>query len=185
VRTSDVQQAKELSFLVGMANISFTEAQSTLSGPNQTVASSGSVAAISGMLHYRFLTSGKRAFYSQFTFPMMGGEGSYLSGGAGMEYYWGENSARNTLHDSTTTLAISPVMRFFALGQLNLAYLAYNTLSAKKSDTLLELELGGGLSRQFSKFTLRAQAGIARGVGVTTTTMGMKLFVGATFFFED
>lgn len=168
-----------------MANVSFTETQTTLSGPNQTTPSSGSVMSISGMLHYRFLTNGKRAFYSQLTFPLMASQGSYLNGGVGMEYYWGENSARNTLQDSTTTLSISPVARFFALGQINLAYLAYDTLTAKKSDTLLEIELGGGISRQFSKFTLRAQAGMARGVGVTTSTMGMKLFAGATFFFDD
>lgn len=168
-----------------MANVSFTESESALTGPNQTVPASGSVAAISGMLHYRFKTVDRKAFYGQFTFPLMGGAtGSYLSGGAGMEYYWGQAAARNVLSDITTSLIISPVTRYFMLTQLNLGYISYVTETAKKNDTLLEVELGGGLSRQFNKWTLRAQASIARGVGVATNTMGMKAMVGGIFFLD-
>ena len=171
--------------MIGMANISFTENQTTLQGPNQTVPFSGSVSSISGSLHYRFLTVDRKAFYSQFTFPLMGGStGTYLAGGAGMEYYWGSMSSKASLSDSTTSLVLSPTMRYFVLSQLNIGYLSYTTLTAKKNDTLMEIELGGGLSKAFTKWTLRAQASMARGIGVTTTTMGMKLFFGGIFFLD-
>lgn len=170
--------------MLGMANVSFSESQSTLQGPNQTIPFSGSISNIVGQLHYRFLTEGRKAFYTQFTFPLMASTGSYLSGGAGMEYYWGQASARSTLTDANSSLMISPITRYFALFQLNMGYISYNTLTAKKNDTLVEIELGGGLSRQFSKWTLRAQASMARGVGVTTNTMGMKVLLGGIFFLD-
>lgn len=179
-----LKQSDEFSLLVGMTNIGFTESQSSLQGPNQSTAASGSVAGISGMLHYRFRTDDRKAFFSQFTFPLMASQGTYLSGGAGMEYYWGQVPARIVLKDATTSFTLSPVTRYFALVGINLGYLAYLTPTAKKNDTLLELEAGLGISRKFSKFTIRAQAGMARGVGVATTTMGMKAMVGGIFFLD-
>jgi hypothetical protein len=101
-----------------------------------------------------------------------------------MEYYWGQATSRSVLKDATTSFTLSPVMRYFAYGGLNMGYIAYLTPTAKKNDTLLEIELGGGLSRRFSKFSLRVQAGMARGVGVATTTMGMKAMVGGIFFLD-
>lgn len=180
-----IKQSDELSVLMGMTNISFTESQSTLTGPNAQVAASGAVSGISGQLHYRFLTLGRKAFYGQFTFPMMAAAlGSYIAGGAGMEYYWGQTTAKAVLSDATTSFTVSPVWRYFAYGGINMGYLAYVTETAKKNDTLLEVELGGGLSKKFSSWTLRAQAGMARGVGVTTSTMGMKAMLGGIFFLD-
>lgn len=168
-----------------MTNISFTESESSLSGPNSSEAASGSVSGISGQLHYRFLTSGKKAFYGQFTFPLTASAtGSYLSTGAGMEYYWGQSSSRAVLLDATTSFTVSPIWRYFAYGGLNLGYLAYLTETAKKNDTLLELEAGGGLSKKFNSWTLRASAGMAKGVGITTSTMGMKVMLGGIFFLD-
>lgn len=179
-----MKQSDEFSVLVGMANIGFTENQSSLSGPNQQEAASGSVASISGMLHYRFKTTEKLAWYGQFTFPLMGGEGTYLAAGGGVEYYFGKNPAKIILQDATTSFTLIPVTRYFLIGGLNMAYISYLTETAKKNDTLLEIDIGGGMSRKFNKWTLRAQAGIARGVGVATTTMGMKAMVGGIFFLD-
>lgn len=170
--------------MIGMANIGFTENQSSLSGPNVSEAASGSVASISGMLHYRFRTDEKLAWYGQFTFPMMASEGSYISGGGGIEYYFGKAPAKIILQDSITSFTLTPVTRYFLIGGLNMGYISYITETAKKNDTLLEIDLGGGISHRFSKWTLRAQAGIARGVGVATTTMGMKAMVGGIFFLD-
>lgn len=170
--------------MMGMANIGFTETQAALSGPNQQTPSSGSVASISGMLHYRFKTEEKRAWFGQFTFPLMGGEGTYLAAGGGMEYYFGNAPARIVLKDNTTSFTLSPVTRYFLMGGLNIAYISYLTETAKKNDTLLELEAGCGMSRRFSKWTLRLQGGLARGVGVATTTMGMKAMIGGIFFLD-
>jgi hypothetical protein len=166
-----------------MANVSVTETESALSGPNQTEVASGSVAGISGQVHYRFLTTGRYAWYGQATFPLMASEGTYLSAGGGIEYYWG-TPARSVLKDLTTSFVLTPRMRYFLSGGINLGYIAYNTETAKKNDTLIEIELGGGMSYKFNKWTLRASAGIARGTGIATTTMGMKAMVGGIFFLD-
>lgn len=170
--------------LLGMTNISFQETESSLQGPNQTTAASGSVSGISGMLHYRFRTDNRVAWYSQFTFPLMASQGTYLSAGGGLEYYWGQAPARAVLNDATTTFILTPVTRYFLSAGLNVGYLAYLTETAKKNDTMFELELGAGASRKFKKWTLRAQAGIARGTGIATNTMGMKAMVGGIFFLD-
>lgn len=124
------------------------------------------------------------AWYGQFTFPLMASQGSYLSGGGGVEYYFGKNPAKIILQDATTSFILSPVTRYFVMGGLNMAYISYLTETAKKNDTLLEIDLGGGMSRRFDKWTLRLQGGIARGVGVATTTMGMKAMIGGIFFLD-
>lgn len=182
--SSGLKKSNEFSFLIGMANIGFTENQSTLTGPNMSEAASGSVASISGMLHYRFRTDEKIAWYGQFTFPLMASEGTYLAGGGGLEYYFGKAPAKIILQDSTTSFTLTPVTRYFLMAGINMGYISYVTETAKKNDTLLEIDLGGGMSRRFEKWTLRAQAGIARGVGVATTTMGMKAMVGGIFFLD-
>jgi hypothetical protein len=181
---SNLKKSDEFSMLIGMTNIGFTEGQSSLSGPNLSTPASGSVAGISGMLHYRFKTNEKTAWYSQFTFPLMATEGTYMSAGGGMEYYFGQAPAKITLSDSTTTLTLTPLSRYFVWGGLNLGYLAYLTETAKKNDTMLEIDLGGGWSKKFTSWTLRAQAGLSRGVGVATTSMGMKAMVGGIFFLD-
>lgn len=181
---SGLKKSDEFSLMIGMANVSFTESQSTLAGPNQQTPASGSVASISGMLHYRFRMEEKMAWYGQFIFPLMASEGSYLSAGGGVEYYFGKSPAKIILKDATTSFTLIPVTRFFVMGGLNMAYIAYVTETAKKNDTLLEIDIAGGMSRKFNKWTLRAQAGIARGVGVATTTMGMKAMIGGIFFLD-
>ncbi len=168
---------------MGMANVSFTENEGSQEGPNKQEAASGSVAGISGQIHYRFKTTGRIGWYTQATFPLMAGEGTYLSGGGGLEYYWG-TPARSVLKDLTTSFTITPTTRYFANLGVNLGYIAYNTETAKKNDTLIEVEIGGGVSHKFKKWTLRAQAGMARGTGIVTNTMGMKAMVGGIFFLD-
>lgn len=170
--------------MVGMANLSLTENALSLTGPNQKTAMSGKVSSINGLLHYRFMNFEKISLFGQFSFPLMANEGTYLSGGAGAEYYFGEASSKMTLNDSITSLVITPTMRYFAYGALNIAYVSYTTLTAKKNDTLFEVELGGGISRKFSKFSLRGQAGFARGVGVISTTTALKAMIGGIFFLD-
>jgi hypothetical protein len=180
----ELKPSNELSVMIGMVNVSFNEAQTSLQGENQTTPASGSVSSINGMLHYRFKTEDRIAWFTQFSFPLIASQGSYLGGGGGLEYYWGKSPAKMNIKDATTSFTLTPITRFYALGALNMGYLAYLTETAKKNDTLLEVELGGGLSRKFKYFTLRSQASVARGVGVTTSTLGMKFMLGGIFFLD-
>lgn len=170
--------------MLGMVNVSYVESQTSLQGENQTKAASGSVSSINGTIHYRFKTEDRFAWFSQFTFPLTASQGSYLGGGGGLEYYWGKSPAKMNIQDATTSFTLTPITRFFMLGAVNMGYLAYLTETAKKNDTLLEVELGGGLSRKFKYFNLRSQASLARGIGVTTTSIGMKFMIGGIFFLD-
>lgn len=169
---------------MGMANVSITENASSLQGENVQQPASAAVSVIASQMHYRFRTDDRKAWYGQFTFPLMASTGTYMSGGGGMEYYWGKAPARIVLRDSNTSLTVSPITRYFALFGVNMAYVSYITPTAQKNDTILEIDLGGGISRRFNKWTLRATAGLARGVGVATTSMGMKAMIGGTFFLD-
>jgi hypothetical protein len=171
--------------MIGMANVSFTENQSTLTGPNIAEAASGSISSINAGIHYRFPTESRYAWFTQLSIPLMSSStGTYFSGGGGLEYSWGQSASRSVLKDSTTSLVVSPVTRYFVAGELNAAYMAYTTLEAKKSDSLLEVGGFGGVSRKVSKYHLRAQAGVGRGVGVSTSTLAIKLMAGITTFFD-
>ncbi len=168
-----------------MANVSFTENKSTLSGPNISEAASGSISSINALIHYRFKNETPRSWFVQTNIPLMSGStGNYLSGGGGIEFTWGETSAKSILKDATTSLVVSPITRYFLGLETNIAYIAYLTETSKKSDTLLEIGGYGGLSRKVGKFYLRIQAGIDRGVGVNTSTMGIKALFGGTIFLD-
>lgn len=171
--------------MLGMANIGFTENQSTLTGPNISEAASGSISSINASIHYRFPTNARYAWFIQSSIPLLTNSiGTYFSGGGGIEYSWGQSLARSVLKDSTTSLVISPITRYFFAAELNMAYMAYTTETAKKSDSLLEIGAFAGVSRKLGKIHLRLQAGGARGVGVSTSTIGIKAMLGATFFYD-
>jgi hypothetical protein len=184
-KASGLKFSDELSILMGVANVSFTENKSTLTGPNISEAASGSISSLNALLHYRFKNDTPRSWFAQTNIPIMSGTtGNYLSAGGGIEFTWGEASAKSILKDSTTSLVVYPITRYFLGLETNIAYIAYLTETAKKSDTLLEIGGYGGLSRRLGKFCLRIQAGIDRGVGVNTSTMSMKALFGGTIFLD-
>lgn len=182
---SEMKFSEELNIMIGMANVSFTENQSQLTGPNASEAASGSISSINTLLHYRFKNDSQRSWFVQANVPLASGAtGSYLSSGGGLEFIWGKAASRTILKDSTTSLTISPTLRYFAAIEANIAYIAYLTETAKRSDTLLELGGYGGISYKVSNYHLRVQAGIDRGIGVNTTTLGMKAMLGGTIFLD-
>ncbi len=184
-KSSGLKFSNELSILLGVANVSFTENQSTLSGPNISEAASGSISSMNALLHYRFKNDSPRSWFVQTNIPIMSGStGNYLSGGGGIEFTWGEVSAKSILKDSTTSLVVYPITRYFLGVETNIAYIAYLTETAKKSDTLLEIGGYGGISRKIGKYYLRAQAGVDRGVGINTSTLGIKALFGGTIFLD-
>jgi hypothetical protein len=184
-KSSGLKFSNELSILLGIANVGFTENQSTLSGPNISEAASGSISSMNALLHYRFKNDSPRSWFVQTNIPIMSGStGNYLSGGGGIEFTWGEVSAKSILKDSTTSLVVYPITRYFLGIETNIAYIAYLTETAKKSDTLLEIGGYGGISRKIGKYYLRAQAGVDRGVGINTSTLGIKALFGGTIFLD-
>lgn len=176
--------SRELAYMLGLVNYSYQEGTSSLKGENQLAAFSGSVANISAAFNYRFLTKGRYSFYTHLSFPLMPGEGTYIAGGGGIEYHFGEGTTKTVLRDATSTFSVTPRMRYFLLFDLGAGYLAYNTETAKKNDTLIDTSFGAGLIRKVGNWNVRAQATYTRGVGIVTTGSGIKIFVGPTTFFD-
>lgn len=182
---SGLNYSKELNILLGMVNSSYTENESSLTGPNTTTISSGAISSLNALLHYRFKNEEKHAWFAQVNIPLASGAtGSYLSTGGGLEYIWGKVPTRSTLSDSKTSLMVSPTLRYFAGAEGNIAYITYFTESAKKSDTLVEIGGYGGLGYKMSRYDLRFQAGFNRGVGVNTSVNTIKAFFGLSYYID-
>lgn len=178
---------KEFGISVGMANISFTEAQSGLAGENIKQPASGSTSNMSLQAFYKFLPGLKRSTYLYSTVPAMSsGQSSYFSVGAGMEFYFNEIGSRMQMSNSGTTIKITPRLRYFWGFEGGVGYITYLTLTEKKTDFLMDLGLMGGFTYPINeKWSLRTQLTIARGTGINTTTMEMKAFIGGTFYLDN
>lgn len=176
----------ELTFSLGMASISYTENEKTIQGENVREAASGSVSAIVGNAQYKFSSNLKRAYYINASFPLINsGEGTYLAGGVGVEFYLSDLSSKFGHYDSGTQVILTPTLRYFWGGEAGFAYLVYNTESATKTDILLDLGLLGGASYVFSdKITVKATFALLKGTGAIASTFGMRALVGASFYYD-
>jgi hypothetical protein len=177
--------SKELNIMIGMVNSSYTENESSITGPNTSEVSAGAISSINALLHYRFKNEDTHAWFAQANIPLLSGStGSYLSAGGGLEFIWGKASTRSTLSDAKTSLTVTPTLRYFAGVESNIAYVTYFTETAKKSDTMVELGGYGGIGYKLSRYDLRFQAGFDRGIGVNTTATTIKAGVGITYYVD-
>ena len=178
---------KEFGISVGMANISFTEAQSGLAGENIKQPASGSTSNISLQAFYKFLPGLKRSAYLYSTVPAMSsGQSSYFSAGAGLEFYFNEIGSRMQMSNNGTTIKVTPRLRYFWGFEAGVGYFTYLTLTEKKTDFLMDLGvMGGGTYPINDKWSLRMQLTIARGTGINTTAMEMKAFLGGIFYLDN
>ncbi len=182
---SGLNYSKELNIMMGMVNSSYTENESSLTGPNTSEVSAGAISSINALFHYRFKNEDTYAWFAQASVPLLSGStGSYLSGGGGLEFIWGKASTRSTLSDSKTSLTVTPTLRFFAGLESNIAYVTYFTETAKKSDTQVELGGYGGIGYKLGSYDLRFQAGFDRGVGVNTTATTIKAGLGLSYYVD-
>jgi hypothetical protein len=176
---------KEISYNIGLVNASYVESQSTLTGKNVTQASSGSISSISGQINYKFAPGLERSSYFSGTFPLLPNPtGSYFGAHFGSEFYFGTSSGSKVNYShSGTSIKLKPKNLFFWSLEGGLGYLVYNTVTAKKTDILLDLGANLGMLYTFSeRVRLRGTLGMTRGTGVATTTMEMKAFAGVTYF---
>jgi hypothetical protein len=177
---------EEITYSVGMVNASYAENEGTLTGQNVSEAASGSISSISGNVLWKFLPGIDKSVYLSGTFPLMvNPQGSYFGAHSGIEFYFGNKmGSRMRMENSGTTIRIKPGNYYFWGLEGGVAYLAYSTLTAKKTDILLDLgAFAGGTYLINDNWQLRGQAGFSRGTGVQTTVTEMKFFVGVTKHF--
>lgn len=184
---ADEELLQEISYSVGAVNASYAEGQGNLTGENVAEPASGSVMSISGNVNWKFKPGLERSYYLSGTFPLVPNpQGSYFGAHVGMESYFGKTGSRMRLNNSGTTLKLKPGNNFFWGLEGGVGYLAYTTESAKKTDILLDLGALVGMNYIYSdNWQFRMSAGFARGTGVVTTVMEMKVFAGVTYILAD
>jgi hypothetical protein len=177
----------QLNFGTGMINSSFTETPSGLapaegSGAPEEIAS-GSVPVIGAFLEYERFYNSKVSIVGKSAFPLMpGAAGSYVFLGTGLNYYFKSLSSIGSFTTRDSRIIIVPKWRFHAGGGLGGAYLIYNTETAKKSDTLVELSGNVGATYTKNKtWGYRSEFIMGRGIGFNSTAMTMKVFIGLTY----
>lgn len=174
----------EFTASTGLAMISFTEGEKSIQGENVQEAASGTVTAMSLNVQYKMAEDFKKSYYISATFPLLpSAEGTYIAFGGGMEYYFNDVGAKVGLFNSGTTINFTPNFRYFIGAEVGGGYLVYNTESAKKSDALFEIGGNGGIVYSMSdSWAIKAVLGVMKGSGVVTSTLGIRAFVGATFY---
>lgn len=177
----------QINFGVGMINSSVTETPSGLtpssSSSREEEVGSGSVPVIGAFLEYEKFFNSKLSLVGRSAFPLMpGAEGSYVSLGTGLNYYFQSLSSTGSFATKESTIFIVPTWRFHVGGGLSGAYVIYNTESAKKSDTLIEIAANTGATYTQSKtWAYRSEFTMGRGIGFNSTAMTMKIMFGMVY----
>lgn len=184
---ADEELLEELTYSIGAVNASYAEGQGNLTGENVQEPASGSVMSISGNVNWKFKPGLERSYYLSGTFPLVPNpQGSYFGAHVGVENYFGKMGSRMRLNNSGTTLKLKPGNNFFWGLEGGIGFLAYSTESAKKTDLLLDLGALVGMNYIYNdNWQFRMSAGFARGTGVVTTVMEMKVFGGITYILAD
>jgi hypothetical protein len=179
---------EEVTYSLGMSNVSFSETDSGLKGENVEKPYSGSVSSINGQLLWKFKPGLEKSYFLSAQVPLLSTiTGAYFNAGGGAEFYFGESGgAKMSLSNSGTTIKMNPQRRLFWGLTGDVGYLSYVTKTAKKTDILVEVGALLGISYQLNeKWNIRSTLGAARGIGVVTTSMNVNAFFGATMFIGD
>jgi hypothetical protein len=177
----------QMNFGLGMINTSFTETPSGLApkqdSTEKEVVASGSVPVIGAFVEYEKFLNAKFSILGKSAFPLLSGaNGSYVFLGSGVNYYFNSLSSTGSFSNKSSNIIILPKWRYHAGGGIGGAYLIYNTETAKKSDTLVEIFGNSGVTYTKNKtLGYRGEFSYARGIGFNSTAMTMKIFFGLVY----
>ncbi len=174
-----------LSLGLGIINNSITENDSGVAsssgGPSSAASSNLAFDAV-----YEFKTYAKKSYFLKAVTPLItSGQNGYFLVGLGINFYFSSLASLFTFEDDGTSIEVGPRMRYYWGPSIGLGYIIYTTETAKKSDVSLDLGAHvGGIYNMNRSWGLRGEFGVSRGTGVNTSSMNMKLFLGANFYFD-
>lgn len=176
----------ELTFSAGMVNTSWAESEKTFEGDNISEPESGTSSNIVGDIHYKFSSVKKMAYFVHATFPLIEDASStYMSGGAGIEFYFSDLSSKIAMEYDGTTIQFLPKFRYFWGVFVDGASLIYTTEEEKKSDILVEIgALAGATYSMNDKYTFRAVLSAAKSAGIVTSGISTRFLLGGTIFLD-
>ena len=178
-------------FGIGIVSYSVTEKESTLQQTDTTVAQGTSnssaqtatTSATSFFMNYEFGQKDKRSYFVKGVVPIMSPDGTgVFLGGIGVNFFYNSLPSSYKLQNAGTALFVQPKYRIYYGGSIGGGNLIYNTKSAKKSDTLIELSVHGAGSYNFDrKWGGMAQLSVGKTFGIASDAFGMVFFLGTTF----
>ena len=180
----NAREIDEIGIGFGMSSITFTESETSLEGDNISEPASGAVSVMILSLYYKFIHGEKYSFFATGYFPIISsGDNSSFGVGFGGEYYFTKENNIVVEKTNSLSLSIDPTIRYYLTFGTNLVYLSYITESKKKNDLNAELNFGGGLTYSFSpKYGVKADVSVGRGVGVLTSTFGVRVFASILYY---
>lgn len=176
---------------MGMVNVSLTENTSTLQATDEDVvtteedaAAATAASVISFEVNYEFKNYADKSYFIKAIVPLMTADGSgVFMGSVGANFYIGSLSSIFSFRDKGTQIYLIPKTRYYWGASTGVGYVIYNTISAKKSDVFFDLGVHGGMVYNFSKkWGMRGELGVGRGTGITTSSFGIKVFLGTSYY---
>ncbi|MCO4793108.1 MAG: hypothetical protein KC493_05330 [Bacteriovoracaceae bacterium] len=175
---------------MGMVNISLTENTSTLTATDESVtveedaAAATAASVISFEVNYEFKNYADKSYFAKAVVPLMTADGSgVFMGSIGANFYIGSLSSIFSFKDKGTQIYMIPKTRYYWGASTGVGYVVYNTISAKKSDIFFDLGIHGGMVYNFSrKWGMRGELGAGRGTGIATSSFGIKIFLGTSYY---
>lgn len=175
-----------LSFSIGSFSGSFTENEDNLKSTDGTSSStsstpySGTASSMPLEVGFEYFPVLTRSYFIKGAGPLMGSTPDrYFSITSGVNFYFAQVASEAKVRDFNFEMKLQPKFRYYAGPAIGIGYLVYNTKSATKNDLLFELGLQGGVIYSLSpKWSLKAEIGAARAVGVLVSSTLIKITLG-------
>lgn len=174
------------SFSLGIASVSYAEAESDIQTENKKTPISGSAMVIGAMVDYTIPLKINQALAIKGTIPLMSSTGRIFSIGSAYQYYFGGKAVSDieVRNIDGSYIKFSPGFRYYAGATADVSYLYYTSETAKKTDVLFQLgPTGGILYRWKDNIDIKAEADFQIGFGSIVTTTTMKIIGGLTYKF--
>lgn len=176
------------SFSIGSISASLSENPDKLVSTDGTSSSAttpytGTASSMPLDIMYEYFSNLKRSYFFRGSGPILASTPDrYYAGSAGINFYFGQVGTNAVVKDFNFEMKIVPKLRYYAGPAIGIGYLVYNTKSATKNDTMLELGGQGGVVYTLNrKWGLRAELGLSRATGVLISSTIIKILIGTTF----
>jgi hypothetical protein len=174
-----------------MYSLSITENESSIESTDTTVvadettaSTAKAVSVIVGEINYDYSTSKDKTYFVKGVFPLMASpDSSAFLVSTGMNWFFGGAASVFSFNQNGSTMHFTPKFRYYLGASLGAGYVSYSTESSKKNDTFFDVGFQAGLLYNLGrKWGMRFEAGMGRGTGVISNSMGMKIFFGSSYY---
>jgi len=185
---ADTKIPPQINFSIGSVSAAFKENPSNLKTTDGTTTTlsapySGAITSIPLEIGYEYFSNLKRSYQVKASGPLMGSSpGRYFNLVGAYNFYFTQLGSQATVSDFNFELKFKPKMRYYAGPVLGAGYLVYDTKSATKTDVLFELGGQGGLLYSIGPvWSLKAELGFSRAVGVLVNATVIKILLGMSY----